>query len=77
MTLLQAEMGKSYYIENIELENSVTRRLQMLGMTKGTIVSLLNKKKKGAVIVRVRGTRFALGRNFAEGILIGGEIDGK
>lgn len=31
-------------------------------MTKGTPVEVLNRKRSGTMIVRVRGTRFALGR---------------
>ena len=46
------------------------RRLQMLGMTKGTEVRILNNKKSGSIIMKVRGTRFAIGRRIAEGILV-------
>ena len=37
------------------------RRLEALGMTEGTRVSVLRKKRLGAMIVKVRGTRFAVG----------------
>ena len=37
-------------------------------MTKGTPVEVLNRKRSGTMIVRVRGTRFALGRGITEKI---------
>ncbi len=38
----------------------------MLGLTRGTRIKLLNKKRSGAVIVKLRGTRYAFGRDIAE-----------
>ncbi len=52
------------------LELPVERRLEALGLTEGTSITVLNKKNKGAVIVKVRGTRFAVGNNIAAGIQI-------
>lgn len=77
MTLLQANTGGVYSIENIELEASATRRMQTLGMTKGTNITVVNKKRFGAVIIKVRGSRFALGRRFAEGVFLGGGNSGR
>ena len=34
----------------------------------GTPLTLLNKKRSGAVIVKLRGTRFAFGKEIADGI---------
>ena len=42
--------------------------LGMLGLTMGTPLTLLNKKRSGAVIVKLRGTRFAFGKEIADGI---------
>ncbi len=77
MTLEDSEIGKSYRILKIDLDERVTRRLEMLGMTHDTDIRVLNKKKNGPVIIKVRGTRFALGRGFTRGIVIGGEADGQ
>lgn len=68
MKLSQAEIGSSYKIEGIELDLKVKRRLQMLGMTHGTEISVLNKKPSGPMIIKVRGTRFAIGKRFCDGI---------
>ena len=40
-------------------------------MTRGTSVAVLNSKSHGVLIVKVRGTRFALGRNITKNILVG------
>ena len=38
------------------------RRLEALGMTRQTAISVLNRKGKGILIIKLRGTRFALER---------------
>ena len=43
---------------------------EMLGMTNLTKVIVLNNKKSGSIIIKVRGTRFALGKEFAKGIKV-------
>lgn len=68
MTLYDAEKGGCYYIEGLHVEPGITRRLQALGLNDGTKVSVLNRKKKGALIIRVRGTRLALGRHISSNI---------
>jgi ferrous iron transport protein A len=70
MTLREGTIGNRYQVKEIRLEDKVKRRLQMLGMTKGTEVRVLNNKKSGSIIMKVRGTRFAVGRRIAEGILV-------
>ncbi len=71
MKLSEASSGKEYYIRSIELDEQITHRLEILGMTVGTKATVLNMKNNGPIIVRVRGTRFAIGRKFALGINIG------
>lgn len=68
MTLYEAEKGKSYQIEGLHVEPAITRRLQALGLNDGTSVYVLNRKKRGALIIRVRGTRLALGRHISSNI---------
>ena len=71
MVLLNGAIGKEYTIKEINLEPVVKRRLQMLGLPKGTNVEVLNNKKSGSLIFKVRGTRFAIGKQIAEGIIVG------
>ena len=73
MTLSNIGIGENCSIEKIELKDNVKRRLEILGMTKNATIEVLNKKKSGAMIIKVRGTRFAIGKKFTDGIYVGGE----
>ena len=70
MTLHEAQKGHRYCIEGLYVEPAITRRLQALGLNDGTIVNILNRKKHGALIVQVRGTRLALGKHISSSIEI-------
>ena len=70
MTLYEAQKGHRYCIEGLYVEPAITRRLQALGLNDGTIVNILNRKKHGALIVQVRGTRLALGKHISSSIEI-------
>lgn len=71
MHVIDGIIGKIYIVQKIHLELAIERRLEILGMTEGAKISILNKKEGGAVIVKIRGTRFAVGKRIAEGIQIG------
>ncbi len=70
MRLSEGIVGKSYAVRAISLELPVKRRLEILGMTMNTVISVINSKNSGSKIVKVRGTRFALGADFAEKIQV-------
>ena len=71
MTLHEGRIGGWYQVEDIRLAEDVSRRLQVLGLTIGTKVEVLNRKGgRGAIIFKVRGTRFAIGGKIADGILV-------
>ncbi len=72
MTLDRGKIGSRYEIQNMELPLNVAKRLEALGMTYGTQVEVLNNKSKGTLIVRVRGTRFALGKGISRKIEVKG-----
>ncbi len=72
MTLFEAKKDASYIVKGVFVEEAVTRRLQALGLNDGTVITVLNRKKKGALIIKVRGTRLALGKHIASSI----EVDG-
>ncbi len=75
MTLYEAQKGGSYCVEGLCVEPAITRRLQALGLNDGTIVNVLNRKKHGALIVQVRGTRLALGKHISSNIQVSeGEV---
>lgn len=68
MTLYEAQKDKCYCISGLYVEPSITRRLQALGLNDGTFVQVLNRKKQGALIIQVRGTRLALGKHISSNI---------
>lgn len=68
MLLKDARIGQAYVVENIHLPFQLERRLEALGMTRGTPVYILNRKGKGILIIKLRGTRFALGYNITKNI---------
>lgn len=70
MTLYQAQKNQEYIIKGLFVEEAVTRRLQALGLNDGTKIRVLNKKKRGALIIQVRGTRLALGKHLSSNIEI-------
>lgn len=70
MSLLEGKIGASYMVKGLELKGPIERRLQALGLTWGTRILVLNNKKSGSVIFKVRGTRLAVGRKIAGAILV-------
>ena len=71
MYLCDRKIGKEYKVVDMDLPVNMEKRLEALGMTSGTSVAVLNSKNKGVLIVKVRGTRFALGRNITKNIVVG------
>ena len=70
MYLCDGKIGNDYKVEDINLPVNMEKWLEALGMTRGTSVAVLNSKSRGILIVKVRGTRFAFGRNITENILV-------
>lgn len=68
MLLKDAQIGDICIVENINLPFQMERRLEALGMTKATPVSVINRKGRGILIIKLRGTRFALGYNITKNI---------
>lgn len=68
MTLYEACKDREYTVEGLFVEEAVTRRLQALGLNDGTRIRVLNRRKRGALIIQVRGTRLALGRHLSANI---------
>ena len=68
--LNECEVGGRYVVAGVQVDESITRRLEALGVNEGTPVNILNKKGSGSVIIKVSGTRLALGRRLSEGITV-------
>ena len=70
MKLNEGIIGRTYRVESVAVNETITRRLEALGVNNMTPVNLLNKKGSGSVIFKVRGTRLAVGKRISEGIEI-------
>ena len=68
MYLNEARTGKNYIVKKISLPFETERRLEALGMTHDAPVTVLNRNGKGILIIKLRGTRFALGCNITTNI---------
>lgn len=67
-TLWSIEPGKEASVERILLEDDLSRRLEALGLNEGTILQVITKKKSGAMVIKVRGSRLALGKQITSNI---------
>ena len=70
MTLDSGEIGRTYTVSQVSLPLSTGRRLEALGMTEGTKITVLNSTRHGPLIIRLRGSRCASGRKIAENIRV-------
>ena len=68
MTLKQGKNHVTYRVMSMDIELQLERRLEALGLTEGSLITVLNNDKKGALTARFRGARFALGRRIADHI---------
>lgn len=68
MKLYEGQKGSTLQVVHMDLPLQLERRLEVLGMLEGTQISVVNRKKKGAMIIKIRGTRFAVGQNITEHI---------
>lgn len=70
MVLSNGMVGESYTVQSTSLPMNLAKRLEALGMTKGSSLKVLNKKGHGILIVKIRGTRFALGKNITQNVVV-------
>ena len=72
MYLKDAQVGEACIVESMDLPFELERRLEALGMTTGTQVNVIARKGRGIMIIKLRGTRFALGYNITGNISVKG-----
>lgn len=70
MLLKDVQIGQTCIVESIHLPFQLERRLEALGMTRKTPVTVQNRKGKGILIIKLRGSRFALGYNITKNIQV-------
>ena len=70
MTLKEGTNNHTYVVEKIRIELNLERRLEALGLTEGSQITVLNNDKKGAMTVKFRGTRFAFGAGITGAVAV-------
>jgi len=70
MILFDGNIDSNYIVEEVNVIENISRRLEALGINEGTSIKILNKKKQGAMIIKVRGTRLALGKSIVNRIIV-------
>ena len=68
MKLYEGKIGTTYLVESVHVEDAINRRLEALGVNENTPLLVTNKKNSRTMIIKVRGTRLALGRRITGGI---------
>ena len=68
MVLKEGKNHHTYEVLSINIELQLERRLQALGLTEGSLITILNNDKQGSLTAKFRGTRFALGKRIADNI---------
>jgi ferrous iron transport protein A len=69
-TLCEIETGRTVHISAFDTDLVVGRRLMAMGMLPDSRVEVIRNGHPGPFIVRVRGTRIALGRGVARKIMV-------
>ncbi|WP_289183895.1 FeoA family protein [uncultured Dubosiella sp.] len=68
MSLNTIQIGQEAMVKKIELNPQTLHRLRALGMLEGTIVKVVQRKRNGTLVINLRGTRFALGKEITRRI---------
>lgn len=68
MPLTHLQNGQKAILRDIEWGIGLRRKLYDMGLTPGTTVSLISGSGNGPVLLDVRGSRLALGRQIVEKI---------
>ncbi len=68
MRLYEGQKGSTLQVVHMDLPLQTERRLEVLGMLEGTNITVVNRKKRGAMIIKIRGTRFAVGESITKSI---------
>lgn len=70
MTLYEGIKGNEYEVQELKLPETTARRFEAIGIFEGTKILILNKKRAGALIIKARGARWAIGKEHASGIMV-------
>lgn len=68
MLLSQSKVGTRYRVVSLSMAEDSKRRFEILGLIPGSTVTVINYKRNGARIIRLRGTRYAIGPAFSRSV---------
>ena len=68
MKLYEGNIGATYLVESVHVDVAITGRVEAIGVNANPRLLVFNNKKSGTMIIKVRGTRLALGRRITGGI---------
>jgi len=68
MTLNSGKINAKYVVQSINVDTKTKKRLQDMGITQGSVIKVMSMVGKHAFILRVRGSRVALGKEIIEHI---------
>ena len=70
MQLCDGKISGRYCVGASTVPEHLQRRLEALGMTEGATLEIIHKKHSGTMVIVLRGTRFALGKDVTRGISV-------
>ena len=73
--LSEAESGKKYIVKRIKEEERLKNRLSSMGLMCGSEHEVCQNRKKQPVLIFVRDTLVAIGREESKKITVGGRIN--
>lgn len=66
MTLNNGKINGKYIVQSINVDNKTKKRLQDMGITQGGVIKIMSTVGTHAFILRIRGSRVALGKEIIE-----------
>lgn len=69
MLLINGRKGGKYRVQSLMLHHGLLSRLEALGLTGGAPLDIVERKKNGSMVIKLRGTRYAIGAEIAMGII--------
>ena len=70
ISLVDLTLGKTAVIFQIKSGRAACKRLNELGLIPGVMIELVNRITSGPVMIRVKGSKLALGRGLAQKVMV-------
>jgi ferrous iron transport protein A len=70
LSLLSLQIGEKGKIVKISGGRGACKRLNELGLIPGTVIEVVNKISSGPVMIKVKGSKLALGRGLAAKVFL-------